>query len=228
MQTESEIIAAYSSFLSAREYPCIAAKASLARGQIHCMVAEHMACPADDSTILKFIYKFIDAYRTSGKSYHSVAVIFKLPHMEDELVFDNLLWQRLNALALMDRKTYAHDNRVDSDPASGKFSFSLKEEAFFVIGLHPASNRRSRRFTYPTLVFNPHAEFERLRKLNRYERMKKIVRKRDHAFSGSENPMLKDFGEASEVFQYSGVNYQADWKCPLRNFEANDEHHSST
>jgi hypothetical protein len=39
---------------------------------------------------------------------------------------------------------------------------------------------------------------------------------------------LKDFGEASEVFQYSGVNYQADWKCPLRNFEANDEHHSST
>ena len=52
----------------------------------------------------------------------------------------------------------------------------------------------------------------------RYEKMKTIVRKRDIVYSGSVNPMLTDFGEASEVYQYSGRKYDSDWKCPL-NFD---------
>jgi FPC/CPF motif-containing protein YcgG len=69
---------------------------------------------------------------------------------------------------------------------------------------------------YPALAFNPHAEFQKLRATNHYESMKEIVRKRDIAYSGSINPMLSDFGEASEVYQYSGRNYNEDWKCPLQ------------
>jgi FPC/CPF motif-containing protein YcgG len=45
--------------------------------------------------------------------------------------------------------------------------------------------------------------------------MKKVVRRRDELYSGSVNPMLKDFGEAPEVFQYSGKQYDSTWKCPL-------------
>jgi FPC/CPF motif-containing protein YcgG len=126
-----------------------------------------------------------------------------------------MLWSRLNALAEWDRKNFRHDKRVDSDPSSTRFSFSLKEEAFFIIGLNPASSRRSRRFKYPSIVFNPHEEFERLKRAGRYESMKKVVRRRDELYSGSVNPMLKDFGEAPEVFQYSGKKYNQTWKCPL-------------
>ena len=95
------------------------------------------------------------------------------------------------------------------------YSFSLKEEAFFILGLHPASSRRSRQFKYPALIFNPHAEFEKLRKSDRYTKMKEVVRKRDVEYSGSINPMLADFGEASEVYQYSGMQYNAEWTCPI-------------
>lgn len=36
------------------------------------------------------------------------------------------------------------------------------------------------------------------------------------AYSGSINPMLEDFGTSSEVYQYSGRKYDAEWRCPLK------------
>jgi FPC/CPF motif-containing protein YcgG len=215
MKSEELIIREYSEFLSKKEFPCVAAKAALSRNHIQCMVALHMACPADDKTILQFLYGFVDMYRASKESFHSAAVIFKEPVAINETLFDTLLWHRLNSLSSMDKKNYDHDRRVDSNPNSSHFSFSLKEEAFFILGLHPGSSRRSRQFKYPALIFNPHAEFEKLRNSDRYTKMKEVVRKRDVEFSGSVNPMLADFGEASEVYQYSGIHYDADWTCPL-------------
>ena len=215
MNSDDLIIKEYSAFLSKKEFPCVAAKAALSRDHIHCMVAMHMACPAQDKIILQFLYSFVDQYRASVDSYHSAAVIFREPVALDEKIFDSLIWQRLNSLSALDKQTYRHDHRVDSDPSSSHFSFSLKEEAFFILGLHPGSSRRSRQFKYPALIFNPHAEFEKLRSSGRYIKMKKVVRKRDREYSGSINPMLADFGEASEVYQYSGMKYNADWSCPL-------------
>jgi FPC/CPF motif-containing protein YcgG len=227
MQTEQTIVAAYLNHIDTKAFPCVAAKAAFAKDQIHCLVVEHMACPADDQRILNFIYDFVDVYRNLNRSYHSAAVIFREPLVLDEVSFDRFLWQRLNALNSLDKKKYLHDPRVDSNPDSAHFSFSLKGEAFFVIGLHSASSRKSRQFEYPTLAFNPHAEFEKLRKAGRYERMKKTVRQRDIAFSGSVNPTLKDFGEASEVYQYSGMVYDQTWKCPLENNHGENKHNSA-
>jgi len=215
MKSDELIIKEYSEYLRKKDFPCVAAKAALSRNHIQCMVASHMACPADDKTILQYLYSFVDRYRASEESYHSAAVIFKEPVEINEAFFDTLLWQRLNSLSALDKQKYQHDLRVDSDPNSPRYSFSLKEEAFFILGLHPGSSRRSRQFKYPALVFNPHAEFEKLRNSDRYTRMKEVVRKRDVEFSGSVNPMLADFGEASEVYQYSGIRYNTDWTCPL-------------
>jgi FPC/CPF motif-containing protein YcgG len=223
-----KIIQEYKEYLSNKEFPCVAAKAALSRGQIKCMVADHMGCPANDRDILQFLYDFVDIYRSSSESFYSAAVLFKAPHVDSEEMFDKLLWQRLQALADMDAANYSYDKRVNNDPSSAHFSFSLKEEAFFIIGLHPAATRVTRQFSYPALVFNPHAEFEKLREKNQYERMKDIVRKRDIAYSGSANPMLQDFGEISEVYQYSGRNYDAGWECPLKIRHAEIKNNSST
>jgi FPC/CPF motif-containing protein YcgG len=217
MVSDEYIINEYFCFLNEREFPCVAAKAALTRNQIRCIVVHHMACPANDLEILRFMYDFVDQYRLSSESYHSAAVIFRAPADTDEKAFDTLLWERLKALSALDKANYLHDNRVDENPESPNYSYSLKSEAFFVIGLHPASERRSRRFKYPTLIFNPHAEFEKLRKLNRFEKLKRVVRKRDVIFSGSVNPMLNDFGNSSEVIQYSGKRHGKQWKCPLAN-----------
>ncbi len=180
------------------------------------MVTGNMACPKDDYDILQFLYNFVDKYRSSRDFYHSAAIIFNGPQMMNEEMFDALLWQRLQALEILDAANYKYDHRVEADPLSAKFSFSIKEEAFFIIGLHAASSRQARRFIHPTLVFNPHAQFEQLRASSKYDAMKNTVRKRDIAFSGSVNPMLQDFGESSEVYQYSGRRYDDSWKCPLK------------
>src|SRR5687768_5669740 len=158
-----EIIDAYHRFLGKKEFACVAARAALAKEHIKCFVADHMACPKDDAAILHFLYQFIDYYRKTDEPFHSAAIIFKEPRIYSEDMFESLLWQRLQALSDMDAKTYGYDKRVDADPRSPQFSFSLKEEAFFLIGLHASSSRASRQFHYPSIVFNPHAEFEKLR-----------------------------------------------------------------
>jgi hypothetical protein len=134
----------------------------------------------------------------------------------------------LQALSNLDAKINAYDSRVSKNPVSSEFSFSIKGEAFYIIGLHPLSSRLSRQFKYPTLVFNPHDQFESLRQNGKYNSMKSVVRKRDVALSGTINPMLKDFGIVSEVFQYSGKQYEDSWKCPLKINHAESEHNSAT
>ncbi len=213
---KQSIIGDYLSFLNEKQFPCIAAKAALARKNVKCMVVSHMACPQDDTEILQFLYEFVDDYRKSKDFYHSATIIFANPKIFNEEMFDNLLWQRLQAIQKLDAKKYYYDNRVEADPSSAKFSFSIKEEAFYIIGLHPLSSRQARQFKYAALVFNPHDQFEHLKTTSKYENMKNAVRKRDIALSGSVNPMLMDFGTASEVFQYSGKKYDESWECPLK------------
>lgn len=225
---DREIIEEYMGFLACRQFPCIAAKAALSRQQVKCMVAGSMACPKDDADILHFLYDFVDTYRTSKELYHSATIIFSGPQGIDEELFDAFLWQRLQSLEILDAKNYPYDSRVEADPSSAKFSFSLKEEAFYIIGLHPASSRLARQFKYPTLVFNPHAQFVQLRETTKYWMMKNSVRKRDLAFSGSVNPMLHDFGESSEVYQYSGRKYDENWQCPLNINHEQTKHNPST
>lgn len=206
----------FKTFVCNKDFPCVGAKASVAKEQLKCMVADHMACPKDDRTILEFLYNFIHIYRNSNELFHSAAIIFRRPTIVNEKMFDVLLWRKLQALSDIDAENYGYDKRVHSIPASSHFSFSLKEEAFFIIGMHPASSRLARRFQYPTLVFNPHAQFEKLRETEKFEKMKRIIRKKDTAYSGSVNPMLEDFGKSSEVYQYSGRKYDKNWQCPLK------------
>ena len=216
MHSDEVVFNEYYNFLSNKAFPCVAAKAAMAKDHIKLLVADNFACPKDDKLILNFIYDFTHFYRKCAKGFYSAAVIFKQPEIVNEEMFDELLWKRLAALRSMDALQYPHDSRVAANPDDSNFSFSLMEEAFFIVGLHPTSSRPARRFKYATLVFNPHAQFETMKKDARYEKMKTIVRKRDVSFSGSVNPMLTDFGEASEVYQYSGKNYDSQWQCPLQ------------
>jgi FPC/CPF motif-containing protein YcgG len=104
---------------------------------------------------------------------------------------------------------------VSSNPNSKNFSFSIMEEAFFILALHPDSPRLARRFPKPMIVFNPHQQFENLRSVGMYARVRDIIRKKDKLLQGFINPMLNDFGEKSEVFQYTGRMYDKNQPSPL-------------
>ena len=216
-----QIKKAYFDFINQKTFPCIGAKAAMARSQAHCMVAGNMACPADDAGILNFLYEFTDRYRNADNLFHSAAIIFEGPEEMSEAIFERLLWQRLQSISNLDAANFPYDSRVSANTDSADFSFSLKEEAYFILGMHPFSSRPSRRFAYPTLIFNPHAQFEEMKKNNKYEMMKQAVRKRDLIFSGSVNPMLNDHGNSPETYQYSGKNYFPPLQCPLKINHAN-------
>lgn len=224
---DSAITEQYLAFVSGPDFACVAARAAYKSKQIKTFVAGNMACPASDQAILDFLYGFVNEYRSANSLFHSATVIFTGPTLPDENSFDRLLWQRLQALSDRDATNYNYDKRVSDDPSSPDFSFSLKEEAFFIIGLHPQSSRLARRFAYPTIVFNPHAQFETLRQENHYESMKRTVRMRDMKLSGSINPMLDDYRSASETLQYSGKKYDSSWQCPLHISHGKSEHHST-
>ena len=215
LKTDEEIIENFYTFIKSDSTPCIGAKGALARNNIQVMVADHFDTSEDDQQILNFAYSFIRHYRTTTNGLHSLVIIFKDPQNIDEDTFEKILWRRLRALRNMDATQYPYDARVSSDPSSPSFSFSLMEEAFFIIALHSQSPRLARRFSYPALVFNPHAQFEEMKRKGTFDKIKKINRNRDIQLSGSINPMIRDFGEASEIFQYSGKQYSADSKCPF-------------
>lgn len=225
--TEVEIREALHNHLSNEMFPCVAAKAALAKGQLEVFVADHMACPKDDRAILEFIYNFTDKFRESDKMFQSAAVVFRQPDVYDEQLYARFFWSRLQALADLDAAQYHYDARVSPDVHSENFSFSLKEEAYFIVGLHPAASRPARRFAYPALVFNPHAQFEKLRETGQYQKLQNIIRKKDAALAGDINPMLRDFGDASEAWQYTGQQLANNWKCPLDIHHDPKQHHQS-
>jgi len=215
-EDQHQIEDAFTAFIDNTAFPCVAAKAALNKDHMKLFVAGHLACPKDDQAILDFLCEFVENYRKSETQFHTACVIFPSTLGVNAATFETFMWMRLQALSDLDAKKHAYDQRVSSDPKSENFSFSLGGEAFFIIGLHPDSSRLARQFKYSTLVFNPHAQFEELRALERYDKMKNIVRKKDVALSGSINPMLRDFGAASEVYQYSGTQYDSKWECPFK------------
>lgn len=59
-----EIEQSYQDFINVQSFPCIGAKAALAKGGVNCMVAGHIACPTDDMRILDYLYAFTERFKT--------------------------------------------------------------------------------------------------------------------------------------------------------------------
>jgi uncharacterized protein len=154
---------------------------------------------------LNAIYEFIDKYRENPSRLSSFILTFNEALTFTE--FENKFWDLIKSLQAKDKKIYLHDSRVSSDIQNTNFSFSLKSEAFFILALHPESPRIARRLSFPAIVFNPHQQFETLRNKGLFGKIRNLIRNRDKALQGFVNPMLSDFGEKSEIYQYTGRTY---------------------
>jgi len=73
----------------------------------------------------------------------------------------------------------------------------------------------ARRAPLPTLVFNPHDQFEELRAEGRFDHMRSTIRRRDVDLQGFVNPMVADHGDSTEALQYSGRQHPTGWQPPL-------------
>jgi len=191
-------------FINFRDFPCVMAKSVLKKGHLE---NYQIKDSTSEEELLNYLYMFIDHFRNEPQKLHSC--IFEFPCFEDSTFerFESYFWNLLEELSKLDKQKYRHDDRVSNSYSNSNYSYSLKEEAFFIVMLHPQSPRLSRRYSYPSIVFNPHEQFENLRKANKYQKIKNIIRKRDQKVQGSVNPMLSDFGERNELYQYTGRDY---------------------
>lgn len=198
------------------DFPCVGAKAALARGTLEVLACNAIDSAWDDLRIHDGLLAWARRYREAPGLFRSYAVVFDGPEDLDEPAFEQALWDRLQSLSDKDRwRGQRYDPRVSADPDDPHFSLSFGEEAFFVVGLHPHASRPARRFPRPALVFNLHDQFEELRKAGKYENMREKIMTRDEALAGSRNPMLARHGDASEARQYSGRVVDAAWRCPF-------------
>lgn len=200
-----------------RAFPCVGAKSAMNSGMLEIVTARSITSAWDDLAIHRRLVDWSRRYEQNSEGLRSLAVVFSEPHDLDEAAFEAALWERIQSLSDKDEwRGQPYEAGVSSDPDDPHFSLSFGGKAYFVVGMHPHASRTARRMTYPTMIFNLHDQFERLREEQRYEKLRSAILSRDEQLDGSINPMLARHGETSEARQYSGRAVNDDWQCPFK------------
>ena len=216
-QAQEDLEAMLHGHVGEAAFPCVGAKAALAKGTLEVLACNRIDSAWDDLRIHDGLLRFAAKYRQEPSLFRSFAVVYEGPGDLSEDQFERALWSRVQSLSDKDVwRGQNYDDTVSHDPDSPHFSLSFGGEAFFIVGLHPNASRPARRFARPCMVFNLHDQFEVLRAQGKYEGMREKIMVRDEALAGTRNPMLQRHGEASEARQYSGRAVEPEWRCPFR------------
>jgi len=201
-------------FILERDHPCVMSQSIVSSGNYRLQTYKNLGTEATARNLLEDLRTYLDQYDFESNDFFSFIAVFEEPQPMSELEFEQLLWKQLQLAYNLDSSEW--DREVSEDPKSSSFSFSLLGNAFYIVGMHPNSSRTARRSPKPIMVFNLHWQFERLRKMGAYNRLRNTIRQRDIRKNGSVNPMLVDFGKSSEAKQYSGRAVGPDWECPFK------------
>ncbi|PRY53600.1 hypothetical protein B0I27_10365 [Arcticibacter pallidicorallinus] len=199
--------------IDAIDYPCVGAKSALHTSHYRLGTYGKMGDPDTTLRLAEDLKKYIQETLSSDSNYMTMIAVFD-DEADSEVNFEQKLWLQLQKLYDVDKDSQ-WDEAVSKNPEDPSFSFSFNGSAFFIVGLHPHASRKSRQFSRTAMAFNLHQQFEKLRELGLYEKMKKVIRDREVAFDGSINPMLTDHGQGLEAPQYSGRKVDSSWKCPF-------------
>lgn len=198
-----------------RSFSCLGAKAAMRRESYRFGLYPELSSEQATISLARDLANFLDERPRLRGGFQSFVASFTGLPPANERAFEARLWEQLQRLHDADTPRHSWDPAVSSDPADPAFSFSFGATAFFVVGLHPVSSRRARRFAWPTLVFNPHDQFARLREEGKFRRLQDRIRRRELALHGTLNPNLNDYGAESEARQYSGRPVEPNWRCPF-------------
>lgn len=204
----------FKNFILVNKHPCVMAKTLFMMNNYHLKVYPEMQSDTVGEKLLRDLEEFINGYNFESNNFESFIAVFPNDDFNSEIDFENALWKFLNRLYDLDDSKW--DSTVSSNPDNPDFSFSLKGKAFYIVGLHPKSSRIARQSPHTAIVFNLHWQFEKLREMGTFKKVKERIRKRDKKLQGSINPVLKDFGNDTETKQYSGRLVETNWKCPFQ------------
>src|ERR1051325_7689318 len=212
----TEVHAALRALLHDADFPCVGAKSIVNQDSYRFWLYPALAAEEPTANLAVDLYRFLEERPSIEGDFSSFIACFLGPKVRTSKEFEVLLWRQLKMLHAIDAPQHDWDSTVSSDTTDPQFSFSFGGKSFFIVGLAPANKRWARRFPWPTLVFNDHAQFERLREEQRFDRIKEVIRDRDERLHGSRNEMVDDFGKHSEARQYAGRHVGPNWRCPVR------------
>ena len=196
-------------------FSCVGAKSAVRRGGYRFGLYDSLGSPGTTAGLARDLFEFVEDQPLLESEFTTFVASFRGPVTADEGQFEGLLWAQLQRLHEEDRQHHPWDPAVNADPEDSNFAFSFAGRAFFVVGLHPGASRFARRFAWPTLVFNAHEQFQKLREEGRFGRLREVIRARELILQGELNPNLSDFGEFPEARQYSGRPVEEGWRCPF-------------
>ena len=197
------------------KFSCVGAKSALQRGGYRFGLYDSLSSPGTTAGLARDLFEFVEDQPFLEGEFTTFVASFGGPITADERQFEKLLWAQLQKLHEEDRPHHSWAPAVSPDPEDSNFAFSFAGRAFFVVGLHPGASRFARRFAWPTLIFNSHEQFQKLREQGRFGRLREAIRAREMDLQGDLNPNLGDFGEFPEARQYSGRPVEEDWRCPF-------------
>ena len=209
-----QIYQSFQEFIISKDHPCIMAKTVFSMDNIRLKVYKNLGNLEQSKQLYKELKTYIEKYDFNSNQFETFIAVFPTSPKYNELQFEEQLWVQLNQLNTIDE--YDWDPSVTSNPTDNNFSFSIAGKAFYIVGLHPNSSRKARQSPYVALAFNLHWQFEKLREMGTYKRVRNTIRKRDKKLQGNINPMLEDFGSNSEAKQYSGRKVSEKWECPFK------------
>jgi uncharacterized protein len=213
---DAAVILAHDGFRAvalSQAFACVAGAAAVRAGHYRFCSYTELGEPESTKELATDLRAFIAEFPLSPDRFASCVASFREPGGISAKEFEDRLWATLQGLHDVDDQPW--DPAVSSDPEENSFSFSFAGRSFFVVGMHAGSPRWTRRLTWPTLVFNAHAQFEELRRAERFAPMQRTIRRRDTRLQGGSNPALQDYGNQSEAKQYGGRLVEPDWECPF-------------
>lgn len=208
-----EIKKSFKDFIIQKNHPCVMARSLFTDDNVEIHAFDELGSEATAKKLLSAIEQYVSGYNFENNTFETLIAVFPNEIINSELEFEEKMWKQLQLIHNVDPHPW--DSEVSSDPENSKFSFSIAGKAFYIIGMHPKSSRMARQAPFPAMIFNLHSQFEKLREMGVYQRVKKRIRKADEKLQGSINPMLDDFGDSSEARQYSGRTVDESWKCPF-------------
>ncbi len=203
----------FENFIIKNDHPCVMAQSVVRQEHFEFRVYGELGGAENVEPLLYDLGAYLEDYDFDAPEFFTFVAVFKGDQYFTEEEFEERLWQQLQLLHEADNENW--DSTVSTNPDSPEFSFSLLGSAFYIVGMHPNSSRIARQSPSPTLVFNLHHQFEKLRELGGYTSTRDTIRERDQALQGSINPMVADFGQDKEAPQYSGRMVDSNWKCPF-------------
>lgn len=206
----------FASFIKTGTHPCLGARSVLNNNTYSFEIFNELGDENSAIQTCESLYNYLkEKPDDSFPKLYSFFAIFEKSNFESELEFEKKLWSHLNYMHKYDKKKYEWDSMMSSDPNDVNFGFSIGGKAFYIVGMHPNSNRKARSFPMVMLVFNLHEQFELLKEKGSYDKLRESIRNRDESINGTVNPMMITDDFESEVKQYSGRQVGKDWKCPF-------------